>query len=285
MDYLTHSIATADGARLAVRECGAGTPILALHGIPEDHTSFARLAPLLAHRARLILPDLRGFGDSAPPDGLSVDPSALAKDIGAVVEALELRDPILLGHDLGGYAAIDYVQRRLGPARALLLLNTTYKKVYLSGSPHMLFFCLPLLGRALIHLAGPRLADFAFRMGFADPAKADPAQLQHCRELCQSSSQARAIADCYAAFGKSAVTKRWHPELKPRPVDIPGLLLWGERDFFLDARLQGWLGRLLPGLRIVPFAAAGHFPHQEAPEAVAATILEFLEHLAALPYR
>ena len=297
MELKLHRIRTADGAELAVRECGRGEPVIALHGIPEDHTSFRRLIGPLAHRVRWILPDLRGFGDSLPAARApAVAPASLAEDVRTVAAALGLADPILLGHDLGGYAAIDFVQRGLGSARALILLNTTYKKVILGGSPQMALLCLPGLGRALVHLLGPRLADIAFGLGFAYASGVEPAHLEHCRRLCETARTHRAMADVWAAFGRAAAAKRWsrwrNRDLAktkasggygvgpaPLPMEIPGLLVWGEEDVFLDARLRDWLGSLFPRMHLVSLPGTGHFPHQERPDETLRAIEDCLDRL------
>ncbi|MGQ3031697.1 MAG: alpha/beta fold hydrolase, partial [Ferrovibrionaceae bacterium] len=57
------------GARLRVRHGGAGPPVLLLHGHPRTHTTWHRVAPILARSHTVVCPDLPGFGGSSqPPD-------------------------------------------------------------------------------------------------------------------------------------------------------------------------------------------------------------------------
>lgn len=93
-----------DGARLAWRELGSGRPVVLIHGYMSDaRTNWIRYghAEALASKGfRVILPDLRGHGDSDKPhDPAAYPPDALTRDGHALVEQLGLTD-----YDLGGYS-------------------------------------------------------------------------------------------------------------------------------------------------------------------------------------
>ena len=57
-------VAAIDGFRLAYERTGSGSPVLLLHGWPGDRTDYRDVAPLLAIAAEVVVPDLRGFGES-----------------------------------------------------------------------------------------------------------------------------------------------------------------------------------------------------------------------------
>lgn len=109
---------------LSVHRAGAGAPLILLHGFPQTHATWARVAPVLAQRFDVIVPDLRGYGASdAPAD----DPAhhtyskrRMAADIVALMQALGIGAAHVLGHDRGarvGYRlALDHPERvlRLG---------------------------------------------------------------------------------------------------------------------------------------------------------------------------
>ena len=57
----------ATGVEIAYRIGGAGPPLLLLHGYPETHVMWAKIAPALAERFTVVMSDLRGYGDSAKP--------------------------------------------------------------------------------------------------------------------------------------------------------------------------------------------------------------------------
>ncbi|MBB3656958.1 haloacetate dehalogenase [Rhizobium sp. BK650] len=96
-------------ATLRVRHGGSGPPILLLHGHPRTHTTWHRVAPLLARRFTVVCPDLRGFGQSSKPDDADDDEAsskrAKARDCVALMKHLGFDRFHLAGHDRGSYTA------------------------------------------------------------------------------------------------------------------------------------------------------------------------------------
>ncbi|MFD3402879.1 alpha/beta fold hydrolase [Kribbella sp. NPDC058693] len=100
--------AEVDGFRLAYEREGEGPAVVLLHGWPGDHTDYRRLRPLLVERgAEVVVPDLRGFGES---DATDTDPAQYAaaaqgRSVLALVEELGLDRPVLVGYDIGSRIA------------------------------------------------------------------------------------------------------------------------------------------------------------------------------------
>lgn len=94
---------------LSVHECGAGPSLILLHGYPQNHMCWAGIAPSLSRRFRVLVPDLRGYGDSdAPPDdaGHSVySKRTMANDIISLADRLGIGRFSVLGHDRGARVA------------------------------------------------------------------------------------------------------------------------------------------------------------------------------------
>ena len=97
----TTTVTTDDGAELAVEEWGAGPPIVLVHGLSLDHRSWHYQYVDLADRFRLVGVDLRGHGRSTLGSE-PVGPHRFAADLAAVLEQLDLRDAVVVGHSLGG---------------------------------------------------------------------------------------------------------------------------------------------------------------------------------------
>jgi haloacetate dehalogenase len=100
---------SADGLRINVVYAGSGPPVLLLHGYPQTHAMWHRVAPLLAERFTVVCPDLRGYGDSAKPP---TDPShevyskrTMAFDQLDVMRQLGHKRFAVVGHDRGARVA------------------------------------------------------------------------------------------------------------------------------------------------------------------------------------
>src|SRR5437773_464219 len=115
MMHFTHA-----GVRLAYEETGTGLPVILLHGFPFSHQMW-RPQALLARAARLITPDLRGFGESG---GTPASLDELADDLHALVEHLRLPAVVFGGFSMGGYVLFRYLARHADRAKAVLLLDT-----------------------------------------------------------------------------------------------------------------------------------------------------------------
>src|SRR4051812_29252536 len=97
-------------AVLRVRHGGDGPPVVLLHGHPRTHTTWHRIAPLLAETHTVGCPDLRGYGEStAPPtrdDHAQASKRAMAHDVLALMRELGHERFAVVGHDRGAYVAL-----------------------------------------------------------------------------------------------------------------------------------------------------------------------------------
>src|SRR3712207_6396528 len=98
-----------EGVGIALRHGGSGPPLLLLHGHPQTHVMWHRIAPRLAERLTVICLDLRGYGDSdkpeTTPDHAPYSKRAMARDAVAVMQALGFERFAVVGHDRGGRVA------------------------------------------------------------------------------------------------------------------------------------------------------------------------------------
>jgi len=95
-----------DGGRLLFGEWpGGGTPLVAIHGLTNQHRNLAGVAAALAGERRVVAPDLRGRGgSSAAPDPSTID--GHARDVLALMDAVGVPRAILAGHSMGAYVAV-----------------------------------------------------------------------------------------------------------------------------------------------------------------------------------
>jgi pimeloyl-ACP methyl ester carboxylesterase len=94
---------------LAFERRGHGNPLVLMHGYPLDHTIWKDVAPLLENDFDVILPDMRGFGESgALESGYRV--ADIASDIAGLLEYLKIDKAIIAGHSMGGYVALAFAR-------------------------------------------------------------------------------------------------------------------------------------------------------------------------------
>ncbi|WP_417629236.1 alpha/beta fold hydrolase [Nonomuraea angiospora] len=112
---------------LFVRYGGSGTPLLLLHGHPRTHATWHRLAPLLAPHHTVVCPDLRGYGRSGKPpttsDHAPYSKRAMAGDMVALMEALGHRRFAVAGHDRGAYVAHRLAADHPGAVTRLIVMD------------------------------------------------------------------------------------------------------------------------------------------------------------------
>ena len=115
------------GATINLVHGGKGTPVLLLHGYPETHAMWHKVAPALARDYTVVCPDLRGYGDSSKPKGLpdhsNYSKRAMAKDMAEVMAALGHRRFHVAGHDRGARVAHRLARDHGSRVRSLTVLD------------------------------------------------------------------------------------------------------------------------------------------------------------------
>lgn len=122
---IVHRFASFDGIEIAWRETGAGRAVILLHGLFSDAVTnwikFGAAAAIAVAGFRVIMPDLRGHGDSAKPHDAAAYPAdVLALDAAALVAHLGLTDFDLGGYSLGARTVVRCLARGMTPRRAIL---------------------------------------------------------------------------------------------------------------------------------------------------------------------
>lgn len=112
-----------NGISLAYARRGAGQPLILVHGFPFDHTAWDRAASLLESDFDLILPDLRGFGESTTVES-PYSIADMADDLAALMDALGIESAALAGHSMGGYVALAFAKKYPQRVRGLALVSS-----------------------------------------------------------------------------------------------------------------------------------------------------------------
>src|SRR4051812_42723046 len=126
--FVEQRVEGADGVLLRVRSGGEGPPVVLLHGHPRTHTTWHRVAPLLAEAGHTVVcPDLRGYGRSSKPpttaDHAPYSKRAMAGDCVALMRRLGHARVAVVGHDRGAYVAFRAAMDHPGAVSRLVVLD------------------------------------------------------------------------------------------------------------------------------------------------------------------
>ena len=235
---------------------GQGSPLLLLHGFDSSFLEYRRLAPLLADRFQLFIPDLFGFGFSPRPLGLTYGPDAVLRHLDALLERLPAEVPVgVIGASMGGSVAVELARRhpeRVGP---LVLLAPAG----LTGRPMPVP---PLLDRfGAWFLGRPGVRRGLCRQAFADPDTDVGAPEEQIASL---HLQCPGWAEALAVFARSGGFAGCGEPLPCQSLHV----IWGADDRILRAPQKQALQALLDQ-PVETFAHCGHLPHIDQPQRVA----------------
>ncbi len=266
---------------------GAGPALLLLHGWPEFWLSWEPVMARLADRHTLFAPDLRGFGDSDKPDG-PFGPDQQAADMLALMDALDLKQAGIVGHDVGG--ALMQPLARTAPQR-------------LSG----LFFFDFLYPGIGPRMAEPERLNNIWYQSF-NQLDIAPIMIGASRESCRAyfgyllkhwSHRKHAFDDVLEAYvdnflkagnlaggfayyrgahaGRIRMLKGEAPHLAP--IDVPTCVRWAEHDPLFPYAWTDKLGETFSNLDLAMFPDVGHFAHREDPDRAAGEIAAFFTRI------
>ncbi|HVK11644.1 MAG TPA: alpha/beta fold hydrolase [Gemmataceae bacterium] len=278
----THRRVVVDGVGLHVVERGAGPPVVFLHGFPEFWYSWRHQLPAVAAAGyRAVAPDLRGYNESDRPPGVrNYRPARLVADAAGLIEALGAGPAVVVGHDWGGIIAWLLVMRRPDLVRGVVVLNAPHPGTFplelthvrqLWRSWYAIFFQLPWLPEAALRFQNFAVLARALRRG---PAHGPEDVRLYTAALARPGALAAAINYYRAAFRYRRDEAR-----HLRPVRGPALVIWGERDAYLNPHVLDGLPAWAPDARLLRLPDARHWVQNDAPDVVNAAILGFLADL------
>jgi pimeloyl-ACP methyl ester carboxylesterase len=250
---------------IARRELGSPTApaLVLLHGLGASGRSLDKIAPLLAARFRVIVPDLPGFGASPGPAG---GVEAMAR---SVLEALDedgVDEFAAAGHSMGGIVAVALAELAPDRVTRLVLVNAppTYESRVAARGGSERILRLPLLGPLAWRTASDARVRAGMRSAFAPGHEIPDAFVADMRRTSRE------------AFTSASAEIDRYLRRKPLAVRIGALtqqvlVVFGERDGRVDpASLDGY--GPVSNATVVTIPEAGHTPVWEAPERTAELI-------------
>ena len=283
----------ANGLRFEVRTCGEGdTRALCLHGFPEIALSWeSQMLTLGSMGFRVWAPNQRGYGLSSRPG--SVQDYAiehLMADVAALIDASGARRVVLLGHDWGAIVAWCFATRKLRPLEKLVIINVPHPVCFARAlrrrwgqrlrSWYAGFFQIPRLPEWLLSRRGAKpVADLILKSSTA-PDTFPRDLLEATRANAAQPGALKAMLDWYRAFLLGGGLRR-QLRLGFPPIEVPVLMLWGEKDTALAKYTTEGTEEFAPMLDLRFLPGVSHWVQQDATEICNAALREFFSDLPA----
>ena len=282
-DGFTLTTIEVPGGSIRLRHGGSGPPLLLLHGNPQSHFMWHRIAPTLARRYTVICPDLRGYAGSFKPpataDHAPYAKTAMAADMAAVMEHFGHRSFLIGSHDRGARVAhrlaLDYPDR----VRKLAVLDIIptlehFERTNMSfalGYYHWFWFAQP-------HPFPEELINAAPEVWWRAHVQRDPGNVEFhpdaLADYLQAARDPSAIMGMCEDYRAAATIDLEHDRASRaagHKVQCPILALWGAK-----GRIGGWYDALAIwqqycAAEVIGGAVnSGHYLPEEAPEEVLA---------------
>ncbi|MEO8936271.1 MAG: alpha/beta fold hydrolase BchO [Burkholderiaceae bacterium] len=259
----------AGGVRWHVQVMGRGPTVLLLHGTGASGHSFRSLAPLLAERFTVIVPDLPGHARSTKPSAFGMSVDGMARSMAALLVALDAQPEIAVGHSAGAAVLVRMALDRQLRLRALIGLNAALMP--LGGLMRVLSPMAKLLSLApgVPRLVGSIARDdrAVRRLVDSTGSKIDAEASRRYAELIRDP---RHVAGAIAMMAAWNLDRTWAqmPRLQTAP-----LLIVGDNDRTVPPQQATRVAAHIVGTEIVMLAGLGHLAHEEAPETIAALIV------------
>jgi epoxide hydrolase 4 len=254
--------------------------VVVLHGFPDDRIGMADLATRIADQGFFcVVPDQRGCGESdAPSDPRLYATSKLVDDIAGIVAAMGVDRCHVVGHDWGGAVAWTAAAEQRPWLDRLAIINVPHPASFMAfirreprqmlRSWYMAFFQIPRIPEWA--LGRKRFAPLSKALrSTAPPEVFDRNETDRYREVWARPGVITGMLNWYRGI-------RYQRPSGGSLVRVPTLVVWGDDDAVLDARLADLSAGRCVNARVVHLPGRGHWAHRESPEEVSGLIVEHL---------
>lgn len=279
---IKHHTIKVNGIRMHVAEAGEGPPVVLLHGYPETWFAWRHQWPDLARDYHVIMPDLRGYGDTDKPD-TGYDKRNMAEDIRQLVAHFGYDRIALVGHDRGARVATRFAKDNRAVVDRLAVFDNIPTRVVFNATDAKLakmywffyFQQVPHLPEALIQGREDIFLRHFFTTWCYNPGAIDEAAVA---EYVRAYAQPGALRGAFNDYRAGPVDLAQDIEDADALIECPVLALWGA-DFDLVGKqfdvLEVWKS-MAKNVRGVAVPECGHLPQEEQPARVNQELREFL---------
>jgi pimeloyl-ACP methyl ester carboxylesterase len=265
------------GDRIAYRDAGEGHALLLIHGMAGSSATWRAIIPQLSKKYRIIAPDLLGHGMSAKPRG-DYSLGAFAVFLRDLLDELGVTRATVIGQSLGGGIAMQFVHQHRDYCERLALIGSGGLGPDLSPMLRILSapgaeLVLPVVTPQPVLKIGNKLGSWLTSAGIQAPRAGEMwnaySSLADARTRQAFLRTLRSVVD-YRGQAVSALTKL-HVA-----AQLPTVLIWGDHDRIIPVAHAYAAHDALEGSRLEVLEGIGHFPHVEAPAAVADILENFI---------
>jgi len=244
------------GITLAYDDLGpTNAPALVLiHGHPFNRSMWAEQVAYFSNNYRLILPDLRGYGESDASTPL-VLLDEMALDILHLLDELNIDKATFIGLSMGGQIVLDLW--RISPHRfsALVIVDSDARAETPGSAARRL-----ATAEEIQTIGMTQHTDETIHKYIAKASMANPKVYEPLYKMMSTTSPEGA-----AAAHKGRALRRDHTSILPR-INFPSLIVVGTEDFFTPVPIARLMSDNIPGAELAIIDGAGHLPNMEAPE-------------------
>ncbi|AKU92172.1 alpha/beta fold hydrolase [Vulgatibacter incomptus] len=247
---------------------GAGPALLLLHGYPLCAAMWRRQLEALGTRARVIAPDLPGFGASqSPADPLSWRIRDYADAAKGLLDSLGIERAVVGGLSMGGYVAFSLFRRHRGAVRALILADTR------PGADSQEDIAARTSAQEEIRVRGTAALKERLLTNLLAPKNiGDPLFWSRALELMDHEDN---------GYLAALEAMKHRPDSTPDlgHIDVPTLIVVGAEDRLTSPAVSRAMQGAIPGARLAVIPGAGHLSNLEEPEAFNEALASFLDGL------
>jgi pimeloyl-ACP methyl ester carboxylesterase len=257
---------TSGDAELAYEILGSGPPVILLHPFPAHHELWLPAAQTLLSRYRVILPDLRGHGDS----GIGEEPASMAKhaaDVAQILDHAEVGRAAFAGVSIGGYVLFEFWRRYRDRVTALALCNTKAQADTPEGKAGRLQAAADVMERG----TEPFFESMVPKLMGKTTRGTRPDLVEGALRMMRKMSPER-VAQVQRGMAE-------RPDSVPtlRTINVLTLLVTGDEDVLTGPPEADLMHQNVPGSRLQVVPRAGHYSAWEQPEEVGKLLRQFLD--------